>query len=496
MVLGVVTSVVSMGAALPMLASANLATQLAGGAMMAGGVLNGVGTDSDRKAMADDASRRRREANMVKRMGMSRSAGSLRESLGINDEAFVRLGNSDINQIVAGRRKLIDIEEKIQGLGAENLTGLKAQLSEIVAINEAEAKLVAAAERYKEVRDGMTSSMTSAMSTAISGESGKHLTDFLMATSKTVIDDFAGRLVESWLKPISEGFGTMLTKHGASFSKMIDQAPSWLASVTGAGVDKLFGAGSADAVKSAISGATNYVGSAIGSAVDGIFGSGTASSWMSGLFGGGDNASGTGGLPEMKSDGSYNNPFWVRMKNTAKNKVADVPDFDMFGSILKAGIGIAAQVGLGGGATSLPSDIAGPVMPVDVWAGRGLSDMFNSEAIMSMDSGLNASYSFGDSSLMGSQITASDYGSIDIKDYLSGAFDTGGIVPGTVGSAQLALVHGGETILPTHKKSIQELNMAGASGPSQSIFNINVTGDISRQTRRTIIDMIPTIAGG
>lgn len=459
-------------------------------------VLNGVGTDSDRKAMADDARRRRREANMVKRMGMSRSAGSLRESLGINDEAFTRLGNSEINQIVAGRRKLIDIEEEIQGLGAENLTGLKAQLSEIVAINEAEAKLVAAAERYKEVRDSMTSSMTSAMSTAISGESGKHLTDFLTATSKTVIDDFAGRLVESWLKPISEGFGTMLTKHGASFSKMIDQAPSWLASVTGAGVDKLFGAGSADAVKAAISGATDYVGSAIGSAVDGIFGSGTASSWMSSLFGGGDDASGTGGLPEMKSDGSYNNPFWVRMKNTAKNKVADVPDFDMFGSILKAGIGLAAQAGLGGGATSLPSDIAGPVMPVDVWAGRGLSDMFNSEAIMSMDSGLNASYSFGDSSLMGSQIAASDYGSIDIKDYLSGAFDTGGIVPGTVGSAQLALVHGGETILPTHKKSIQELNMAGASGPSQSIFNINVTGDISRQTRRTIIDMIPTIAGG
>ena len=51
MVLGVVTSVVSMGAALPMFASANLATQLAGGAMMAGGVLNGVGTVTGNKKL-------------------------------------------------------------------------------------------------------------------------------------------------------------------------------------------------------------------------------------------------------------------------------------------------------------------------------------------------------------------------------------------------------------------------------------------------------------
>ena len=51
MVLGVVTSVVTMGATLPMLASANLATQLAGGAMMAGGVLNGVGTVTGNKKL-------------------------------------------------------------------------------------------------------------------------------------------------------------------------------------------------------------------------------------------------------------------------------------------------------------------------------------------------------------------------------------------------------------------------------------------------------------
>ena len=51
MVLGVVASVVTMGAALPMLASASLATQLAGGAMMAGGVLNGVGAVTGNKKL-------------------------------------------------------------------------------------------------------------------------------------------------------------------------------------------------------------------------------------------------------------------------------------------------------------------------------------------------------------------------------------------------------------------------------------------------------------
>jgi hypothetical protein len=34
---------------------------------------------------------------------------------------------------------------------------------------------------------------------------------------------------------------------------------------------------------------------------------------------------------------------------------------------------------------------------------------------------------------------------------LAGKFDSGGIVPGPIGSPQLAVVHGGETILPTHK---------------------------------------------
>ena len=52
MVLGIVGSVVTMGAALPMLASSVLATQIAGGVMMAGGVMSGVGAITGNKKLS------------------------------------------------------------------------------------------------------------------------------------------------------------------------------------------------------------------------------------------------------------------------------------------------------------------------------------------------------------------------------------------------------------------------------------------------------------
>lgn len=51
MVLGVVASVFTMGAALPMLASGTMAMQIAGGVMMAGGVLTGVGAVTGNKKL-------------------------------------------------------------------------------------------------------------------------------------------------------------------------------------------------------------------------------------------------------------------------------------------------------------------------------------------------------------------------------------------------------------------------------------------------------------
>lgn len=51
MIVGVVASVVTMGAALPMMSSAVLATQIAGGAMFAGGALTGIGTITGNKKL-------------------------------------------------------------------------------------------------------------------------------------------------------------------------------------------------------------------------------------------------------------------------------------------------------------------------------------------------------------------------------------------------------------------------------------------------------------
>lgn len=52
MVIGVVASVVTMGAALPMLASTVLATQIAGGVMFAGGALSGIGAVTGNKKLS------------------------------------------------------------------------------------------------------------------------------------------------------------------------------------------------------------------------------------------------------------------------------------------------------------------------------------------------------------------------------------------------------------------------------------------------------------
>ena len=52
MVIGIVASVVTMGAAMPLLASTVLATQIAGGVMMAGGVLSGVGAVTGNKKLS------------------------------------------------------------------------------------------------------------------------------------------------------------------------------------------------------------------------------------------------------------------------------------------------------------------------------------------------------------------------------------------------------------------------------------------------------------
>lgn len=74
-------------------------------------------------------------------------------------------------------------------------------------------------------------------------------------------------------------------------------------------------------------------------------------------------------------------------------------------------------------------------------------------------------------------------GGLGLDDLIRGAlggigfrgFDTGGIVPGRIGEPQLALVHGGETILPTHK---QDFDLTGSGGGRPIELHFNEVGDV------------------
>ena len=64
-------------------------------------------------------------------------------------------------------------------------------------------------------------------------------------------------------------------------------------------------------------------------------------------------------------------------------------------------------------------------------------------------------------------------------------FDTGGVVPGPTGAPRLVLAHGGETILPTHKKSMGELGQTGVGGTT-----VNLTVNLSDATIRNEQDIV------
>lgn len=84
------------------------------------------------------------------------------------------------------------------------------------------------------------------------------------------------------------------------------------------------------------------------------------------------------------------------------------------------------------------------------------------DLVASLSAGLNSLWSsaknFGGNVIGGAKIVGSS-----VKGLLG--FDTGGVVPGPLGSPQLAMVHGGETILPTHK------NSSAGMGTTINIYN-------------------------
>lgn len=76
---------------------------------------------------------------------------------------------------------------------------------------------------------------------------------------------------------------------------------------------------------------------------------------------------------------------------------------------------------------------------------------------------------------------------------MGGAFADGGIVPGAGTGAVPIIAHAGEVIL----NEAQQARVAAAMNqPAQQMINVNITGDISRQTKSEIYKMLPSIAEG
>jgi tape measure domain-containing protein len=130
--------------------------------------------------------------------------------------------------------------------------------------------------------------------------------------------------------------------------------------------------------------------------------------------------------------------------------------------------------------------------------GDGMSSILStlSDSLSSVIEGLSSMFSGGGGGL-GSMFSGGGEGggfagmAGSLASWWGGlSFDTGGVVPGSLGQPHLAMVHAGETILPTHKKDLSEF------GSSSQQFSINVTGDVSQQTRKEIMNMIPHIAAG
>ena len=487
-------------------------------------ITNGKGTEGDFKLIDNDANRRRQAANITNRAQLYNTGKSKLDALGVSTLAASRLTSREMANLVSLKQRQLRLEEDIFNIRADDTVAIRDNQAALQKTLEKQEEIVRGAERYREVVDQTRSTLESALTSALTGEEGNPVKAVLDGLSKSVLQDFSTRVVRSWMDPVSKGMGDLLSTYGNSFSKLLEKAPGWLSDFAGKKINAVFGDGTSNKVatafgdaKSWLGNAMSSVGSSIGTAVDTIFGEGTAKSFMS-IFADESDESLVGSI----FDGSESNPFWVRIKNTsdmlpdlssetgfdpskwisdtfsangpsgdkadplfvriynaAKNKVADVPEFDMFGAVLGAAVKIGMQAysgGLLGG--SDPTQLAG-----DISTGFDYNK-------------LGVKYDLGGSSILGSGDIGAQYGgSMNISDYLVGEFDTGGVVPGRIGDAQLALVHSGETILPTHKKSISEIT--GLQGSSSStVIHLNVTGDVSRQTKATIIQMLPTIANG
>ena len=124
MILGVVASVATMGAAAPMLASGVLGSQIAGGAMMAGGVLSGVGVVAGNKKLMKIGG----VLSLAGGVG-NLAASGLGIGQGVGSQAVSRFGTNfmeSANSLGVGdlySAEAISAGKAASGLGAETAAG-------------------------------------------------------------------------------------------------------------------------------------------------------------------------------------------------------------------------------------------------------------------------------------------------------------------------------------------------------------------------------------
>jgi hypothetical protein len=86
--------------------------------------------------------------------------------------------------------------------------------------------------------------------------------------------------------------------------------------------------------------------------------------------------------------------------------------------------------------------------------------------------------------------------------FFGGSFDTGGIIPGSIGEPKMILAHAGETILPTHKDP-KLLNRLGQNGKmfkdgeqqSQSItIETQVINGVEYATKEQMVEVAQRVS--
>jgi len=403
----------------------------------------------------------RKEPARISRRVTANTVGDFASTFSVSLKDAAAMSSQLRAGLVNNRLEIDRVQASIDSASLAELDTMGEVLAEQNKRLAIEQKVTSEIARRNEMADQFQGSFKTMFESIAKGEQTSFKT-FFQSVSDTIIGDMSTRMSETFTKGISSRMASMTSTGGMGAMESLKSGASWVGSQFGEG-GMLSGVGSAFGEGGMLSG----VGAAFGeggmlSGIGSLFGGGDAEggfmSAIGSLFGGGAGAEGNGK--------SAKTPWFVQMVSTEQDPAT----------------------ALGGLLDNQTSDMENIWTNVETMFGDVTKDMGST---------------FGDlggslmSMLSGSGGGGGMAGWAGLAAQVIGAFDTGGVVPGARGAAQLAVVHSGETILPTHKRSIDEFGLPTvASGGSSTVVNLSVTGDISRQTRSAIFEMLPQITSG